>query len=112
MVAAYRVPGWEATLFRLMTTIKTVILANLVLGENVVPEFLQSDCTPDRLAAGLVPLLTDTPERRRQRDAFARLDSIMALGSEPPSARAARAVLALIARRGAAGALPSPAGSC
>jgi len=112
MVAAYRVPGWEAALFRLMTTINTVILANLVLGENVVPEFLQSDCTPDRLAAGLVPLLTDTAERRRQRDAFARLDGIMALGGEPPSVRAARAVLELITRRGAAGALPSPAGSC
>ena len=53
MVAAYRVPRWEAALFRVMTSIKSVILANLVLGENVVPEFLQSDCTPDGLAARL-----------------------------------------------------------
>ena len=113
MVAAYRVPGWEAALFRVMTSINTVILANLVLGENVVPEFLQSDCTPDRLAAGLVPLLGDSPERRRQLDAFARLDTIMDLGGEAPSARAARAVLGFIARDGAAAAsaLPSSAGS-
>ena len=78
-----------------------------------MPEYLQSECTPDRLAAGLVALLGDTPERRRQLDAFARLDTIMGLGAEPPSVRAARAVLELIARRGAAavGALPSPAGS-
>jgi lipid-A-disaccharide synthase len=94
-----------------MVTINTVILANLVLGENVVPEYLQSDCTPDRLAAGLVPLLSNTPERRRQLDAFTRLDSIMDIGGEPPSARAAHAILALIARNGAS-ALPSTAASC
>jgi lipid-A-disaccharide synthase len=113
MVAAYRVPRWEAALFRVMTSIKTVILANLVLGENVVPEFLQGDCTPERLAAALVPLLADSPERRCQLNAFARLDSIMGIGQQAPSARAARAVLELIARRGAAAraALPSSAGS-
>lgn len=111
MIAAYRVSTWEAALFRRMVTINTVILANLVLGENVVPEYLQSDCTPDRLAAGLVPLLSDTPERRRQLDAFTRLDSIMDIGGEPPSVRAAHAILAVIARNGAS-ALPSTAASC
>ena len=112
-VAAYRVPAWEGALFRIMASIDTVILANLVLGENVVPEYLQSDCTPARLAAGLVPLLADSPERRRQLDAFARLDSIMKLDQEAPSTRAARAVLDLVARHGvaASGALPSSAGS-
>ena len=83
MVAGYRIPAWEGALFRMMASIDTVILANLVLGENVVPEYLQSECTPDRLAAGLVALLGDTPERRRQLDAFARLDTIMGLGAEP-----------------------------
>jgi lipid-A-disaccharide synthase len=109
-VAAYRVPAWEGMLFRIMASINTVILANLVLGENVVPEFLQRECTPERLAAGLAPLLADSPERRRQLDAFARLDSIMKLDQEPPSARAARAVLDVIARHDP-GALPSSAGS-
>ena len=86
-----------------------MILAILVLGENVVPEFLQRDCTPDRLAAALVPLLRDTPERRRQLEAFARLERIMDLSAEPPSVRAARAVLAVIEGKSA---LPSPTGSC
>jgi lipid-A-disaccharide synthase len=101
-------------LFRLMASIDTVILANLVLGEKIVPEYLQDNCTPDHLAAGVVQILGDTPERRRQLDAFARLDSIMGLGGEAPSTRAARAVLALIARHGAAktAALSSSAGSC
>ena len=109
LVAAYRVVPWEGLLFRMMTRLNTVILANLVLGENIVPEFLQRECTPDRLAAALVPLLRDTPERRRQLDAFARLDAVMALSGEPPSTRAARAVLALIERKSG---LPSPSASC
>ena len=96
MVAAYRVPLWEGWLFRLMTPLTTVNLANLVLGENVVPEHLQTDCRPDLLAAGLLKLLSDTPERRRQLDAFARLDTIMDLAGRPPSQRAADAVLRVI----------------
>ena len=99
MVAAYRVPSWEGWLFRLMTPLTTVNLANLVLGENVVPEHLQTDCRADLLAAGLVKLLSDTPERRRQLDAFVRLDAIMDLAGRPPSQRAADAVLRVIGGR-------------
>ena len=69
-----------------------MILANLVIGENVVPELLQRDCTPQRIADALVPLISDTPERLRQIEAFARLDHIMALEAVP-SAKAAAIVL-------------------
>jgi lipid-A-disaccharide synthase len=70
-----------------------------VIGENVVPEFLQRDCTPEKLADALVPLVFDTPQRRRQLDAFARLDAIMGIGTASPSNQAAAIVLDL-ARRG------------
>jgi lipid-A-disaccharide synthase len=108
-VAAYRVPVWEGLVFRMMAHIDTVILANLVLGEKIVPEFLQSECTADRLAPALLPLLSDTSERQRQLTGFTRLDQIMELGGEAPSTRAARAVLALIERKPG---LPSPLASC
>jgi len=42
-------------------------------------------------------------------DKFSRLDQIMDLSGEPPSIRAARAVLAVIERKAG---LPSPAASC
>src|SRR5262249_56128681 len=71
------------------------IVANLVVGEKVIPEFLQGDCTAPALADALVPLLADTPERRRQVEAFARLDEIMGLPAEP-SAKAADVVLGVI----------------
>jgi lipid-A-disaccharide synthase len=88
-VAAYRVPYVEYLLARRLIRVPSVILANLVLGENVVPELLQHDCTPDRLAGALAPLLRDTPERRRQLAAFERLDAIMQVGRASPSERAA-----------------------
>jgi lipid-A-disaccharide synthase len=111
MVAAYRLPAWEARLFRALAHINTVILANLVLGDNVVPEYLQGDCVPDRLAAGLVPLLSETPERRRQVEAFARLDAIMGFGGGTPSAQAAARVLARVGMHASSG-LPTAPRSC
>ena len=97
MVAAYKVPLIEELIARLLVKTDTAILTNLVLGENVVPEFLQRDCTPVALAAALLPLIADTPERRRQIEALARLDAIMGIGEEAPSERAAAAVLTILA---------------
>jgi lipid-A-disaccharide synthase len=102
-VAAYRlsIVEWNiARLLRMRSTLPSVILANLVLGENVIPEFLQSDCTPERLAGSLLPLLSDTPQRQRQIAAFGRLDAIMAIGSEAPSAKAAAIVLDVAQQHG------------
>jgi lipid-A-disaccharide synthase len=93
MVAAYKVSLLEELAAHLLVKIRNVILANLVLGENIVPQILQRACTPERLAAALVPLLSDTPERRRQIEAFARLDTIMDIGKATPSDRAAAVVL-------------------
>jgi len=73
----------------------------LVIGEKVVPEFLQGDCTPENLAAALTPLLSQTVQRRRQVEAFARLERMMAADAAAPSERAAAIVLD-IARRGRA----------
>jgi lipid-A-disaccharide synthase len=97
-VAAYRVSAWEAAIARRLIRVPSVILANLVIGENVVPELLQEECTPERLASALLPLLSDTAERKRQLDAFARLDDIMELASTRPSRRAAEIVLAAAQR--------------
>jgi lipid-A-disaccharide synthase len=93
MVAAYKVSLLEELVGRLLITAPSAILTNLVLGENVVPEFLQRDCTPGKLAGALLPLMSDTPERTRQAEAFGRLDSIMEIGGARPSDRAAAAVL-------------------
>jgi lipid-A-disaccharide synthase len=95
MVAAYKVSTIEyATVGpAIRKRISSIILPNLLLGENIVPEVLQDRCTAETLADALVALFDQTPERQRQIDAFSRLDSIMEIGSSMPAARAARIVL-------------------
>jgi|SoiMethySBSTD1v2_1073268.scaffolds.fasta_scaffold317531_1 lipid-A-disaccharide synthase len=95
MVAAYKVSAIEyfAVGRGILKRLPSIILTNLLLGENVVPELLQYDCTAERLAAALLPLLDDTPQRRHQLEAFTRLDKIMEIGSSAPAERAAEIVL-------------------
>jgi lipid-A-disaccharide synthase len=96
MIVAYRVLPWEGLIVRAVVRVSSASLPNLVLGEEVVPEFMQDDCTAEKLAQALAPLLDDTPERRRQLAAFTRLDQIFSTGGEQPSARAARLTLEVI----------------
>jgi lipid-A-disaccharide synthase len=102
-VAAYRIPPIEGFILRQIARIHpavgvdSVILANLVLGDLIFPEFLQNRCTAGNLAPALADILDDTPARRRQIEAFNKLDGVLDCGGEP-SIRAARAVLDLLAR--------------
>jgi lipid-A-disaccharide synthase len=98
MVAAYKAGAIEVWIMRRAIRSSSVILANLVIGENVVPEFIQQDCTPERLVPALRDVLTNSPARRRQVEAFAGMDAIMSTGDRPPSVRAADIVLATLRR--------------
>jgi lipid-A-disaccharide synthase len=93
MVTAYKVGGVEALVLRRAINVKSVILANLVAGENVIPEFLQRDCTPEKLSQALRDVLSESPLRRRQLEAFAKIEAIMSTGNQSPSVRAADIVL-------------------
>jgi lipid-A-disaccharide synthase len=93
MVTAYRTGSVEASILRRAIKVNSVILANLVIGDNVVPEFLQQDCTPEKLSVALREVLGDSALRRKQIEAFAKIDQIMSTGNLPPSARAADIVL-------------------
>jgi len=92
MVVAYRVDGIAARL-RFLLNVQSVVLANLVLGENAFPELLQEDCTPVKLADALELLLRETPERQAQVTALARIPHKMLIEGSSPSAEAADIVL-------------------
>jgi lipid-A-disaccharide synthase len=109
MVVAYRVNPLSAAIARRLVTVRHAALVNLLAapppstslsqgdGEVVVPELIQQDCTPDRLAAALGPLLTDPARAEAQRAGFFRI--INALQPESgllPSEAAAQEVLAAI----------------
>ncbi|MGD9837329.1 MAG: lipid-A-disaccharide synthase [Afipia sp.] len=96
MVTAYRVTELEAFIARRVIQTSSIILPNLILGENVIPEFLQQDFTAENLAPALRDVLADTPPRQRQVEAFAKLEQIMSTGGRKPSALAADGVIAAL----------------
>ncbi len=95
MVVAYKVDGLAKHL-RFLVKVPSIVLANLVIGENIFPEFIQEDCTAEKLADATAPLMTDTPERERQLAGLARIASKMLLDGTNPSERAAETAIALI----------------
>jgi lipid-A-disaccharide synthase len=98
MAVAYRLDPLAARL-KFLVKVPSIVLPNLILGDNAIPEFLHEAATPENLAAAVLPLLRDGPERRRQLQAFARLDDLTTIGGEQPSERAARIVREVAGRR-------------
>ena len=94
MVMLYRLGRWTYMLARLMVRLPFVSLVNLVLGKKVIPELLQSDATPRRIAAEAEQILLDDGERERMRAGLAELRT--RLGEGGASLRAAREVAALL----------------
>jgi lipid-A-disaccharide synthase len=93
-VIAYRVDPVARVLKNLFLRVPSIVLTNLILGENVVPEFLDGDSAPEVLARETLALLSDTPARRAQAKALAHLVEVMALpGGARPSDKAAEIVL-------------------
>ncbi len=93
MVVAYRVDPLARSLKRFLS-VPSIVLANLVLGENAVPEFLDDDGSPEVLARETLALLSDTGERQAQMAALDRVSETMALpGGALPSDKAAEIVI-------------------
>ncbi len=96
-VAAYKVNPVEAMITRRVVRLSSVILPNIILGENVVPEFLQEDCTAVNLSSALVPLMRGDVARDVQLTAFDHVNELMQVpAGESPSGLAAKIVLAAV----------------
>lgn len=81
--------------FKWRLRVPSVVLANVVLRDRVMPELLDGKSNPKRLAAELLPLMRQSPARQRQVAAFKRLDGIMAFDDGVPSMRAAEMIVRL-----------------
>lgn len=64
-VVCYRSNGSKLTykLMKKLVKVRFVSLPNLIVGNNVVPELLLHECTSDRIARELSPLLQPSPGR-------------------------------------------------
>lgn len=96
MLVTYRVNPVSAAIARRLITVPHASILNLIAGREIVPELLQEACTPDRLAASLLPLLTDPTLAEAQRAACRTALAALAPANGTPSQAAAAEVLALL----------------
>lgn len=96
-IIAYRVNPLSAFVVRRMLTTKYANLVNIMLDRPAVPELLQENCTPEKLAEAVDRLLTDPAEVAAQRAAYEEVAQMMRLpDGAVPGDRAAQVVLDVI----------------
>ena len=72
-VVVYRLSGASYAVAKRFVKVPHVAMANLIAGERVVPELIQSEFTGANIAAALRPLLDETPERAAMQHALTRI---------------------------------------
>ena len=96
-VAAYRVAaltGWITKVFRLLK-VSHFTLPNLLTNEELVPEFIQDDADPAKIAGAVIELLNDPERCAAIKARFAKLRTELAMNSNE---RAADALISLTAQ--------------
>jgi lipid-A-disaccharide synthase len=82
-----------------MISVKYASLVNLLAERDVIPEFLQENCTPGNLAAGVDALLASAEARDKQRQGFREVLHTLGDLTPTPSERAAKVVLDIVNSR-------------
>ncbi len=93
MVVGYRVDWASALWVRRVATIRHASMINITADAEIIPEFLQEDCKPEAMAAALIPLLTASPARCAQLEAFPEQLQKFGVGGPPAAALAAETIL-------------------
>ena len=98
MVTIYKVNAVSAWLLERMLLIRRFNLINILLNQEIIPELMQKDATPEKISAALQQLLHHPDARIAQISSAHMALKMLGLGNpKPPSEQAAMIVLNLIA---------------
>ena len=96
-VTAYKANWLSVFLLRRMITVAYVNLANILAGRMVIPELIQENCTAEKLASALAPLLADPSARAAQVAELTRISEMLgSADAESPSDKAADILLGML----------------
>ena len=96
-LVVYRVSPLTYALARRLVKVPHVAMVNLIAGRRAVPELLQHDFTPAKVAATLSTLLNDESARQTMTAELARVASLLATTGQGAIAMVAAATLAAAA---------------
>ncbi|MCC4270554.1 lipid-A-disaccharide synthase [Marinobacter nauticus] len=96
MVVGYRLSDFSYKILSRLVKVPWVALPNLLAQEQLVPELLQDDATPEKLGAAVLERLENEQERDRLHQAFLELHQALRQGADE---RAAAAVSELLESR-------------
>jgi lipid-A-disaccharide synthase len=95
-VIAYKISPLTAFLYRRFIKFTYANLVNIMHEKLVVPEYLQENCTPEKLADGVHILLSDEQARQKQIAGLSDVAGWLGQGQFIPSQRAAETILEVV----------------
>lgn len=93
MVVGYRLSRVSYALVSRLVKVPYVALPNLLAKEQLVPELLQDDASPESLGEAVLERLENEPERARLTAAFSQLHEQLRQGADEQSAAAISALI-------------------
>lgn len=93
-VVFYKTSALSFAIGKRVVKVPHIAMANLLAGEEVVPEFVQNDANPDQLAGALLPLLTIPDAIRAAREKLVKVRAQM--GDPGAGERVAQMVMEML----------------
>jgi lipid-A-disaccharide synthase len=94
MIVVYKVNWFTYLVGRMVVTVNWLAMPNVIAGREIVPEFIQYDAKPERIATMACELLENTSKREAMRRELASV--VGSLGGAGASERAAGLILAAL----------------
>jgi lipid-A-disaccharide synthase len=97
MIVGYKLHPLSFWLLKMMIKVKYAGLINIIAGQEIIPEYIQSDFNVSNIVRGLSRLLSDKEKAAAQAEKSTAILHLLGLGKEEkPSSRAAGMILEMV----------------